>query len=288
VTTLTRAAGIGLMLLAPLFWSSAGVVTRHIETAPAFEQVFWRSLAAFVFIGLVLLFQGKLPWRAVRQLGPAGLFSGLMWATMSTAFLVALSLTTVANALVVMSIAPLLTAALSFLLLKEEIPTRTWVAAIAAIIGMGWMFHSGFEPTHIAGMLVALIVPFGSAANLIALRMAHAKVDLIPAVMVGGVLGCLIALPLALPFSATGNDILLLALLGVFQLGLPCALLVVASRVLAPPEIALLSLLEVILGPLWVWLGAGERPAQATVVGGAIVLGALVLNELGSLRRKPA
>ncbi|MGQ0655587.1 MAG: DMT family transporter [Betaproteobacteria bacterium] len=284
----SRAAGIGLMLLAPLLWSSAGVVTRHIERAPAFEQVFWRSLTSFVFIALIVSFQGKTPWRAIRQLGPAGTFSGLMWATMSTAFLVALSLTTVANALVVMSIAPLLTAILSFIVLKEDIAMRTWVAAVAALIGMVWMFHSGFEPTHVAGMLVALIVPVASAANLIALRMAHARVDLIPAVMLGGALATLIALPFALPFSATGQDMVLLALLGVFQLGLPCALLVLASRVLSPPEIALLSLLEVILGPLWVWLGAGEHPAQATVIGGAIVLGALVLNELGSLRRKPA
>lgn len=276
------------MLLAPLLWSSAGVVTRHIETAGAFEQVYWRSLSAFFFIAIVLLAQGKAPWRAVRQLGGPGLFSAAMWATMSTAFLVALSLTTVANALVVMSIAPLLTAGLSFVILKEEIPARTWVAAIAAIIGMAWMFHSGFEPTHVVGMLVALIVPFGSAANLIALRMSHARVDLIPAVMVGGAIACAVALPFALPFSASGQDVALLALLGVFQLGLPCALLVIASRVLAPPEIALLSLLEVVLGPLWTWLGAGERPAAATVMGGAIVLAALVLNELGSLRRKPA
>lgn len=275
------------MLLAPLMWSSAGVVTRHIESAGAFEQVFFRSLSAFLFIGAVLLFQGKTPWGAVRQLGRAGVFSALMWATMSTAFLVSLSLTTVANALVVMSVAPLLTAFLSWAILREPVAPRTWIAALAAIVGMFWMFHSGFEAAQVAGMLVALIVPVASAANLIVLRMAHAKVDFIPAVMLGGMLACVIALPLALPFTATGRDVLLLALLGVFQLGLPCALLVVASRVLSPPEIALLSLLEVVLGPLWTWLGAGERPASATVVGGAIVLGALALNELGSLRRRP-
>ena len=276
------------MLLAPLLWSSAGVVTRHLESAGAFEQVFWRSLSAFLFIGVVLLFQGKTPWAAVRQLGAPGVFSAAMWAAMSTAFLVSLSLTTVANALVVMSVAPLLTAFLSYAILKEPVAPRTWIAAIAAMVGMVWMFHSGLEAAQVAGMLVALIVPVASAANLIMLRRARAQVDFIPAVMLGGAMACVIALPFALPFAATGRDVLLLALLGVFQLGLPCALLVLASRVLSPPEIALLSLLEVILGPLWVWLGAGERPAAATVIGGAIVLGALVLNELGSLRRRPA
>jgi len=105
--------------------------------------------------------------------------------------------------------------------------------------------------------------------------------------MLGGALSCLVALPLALPFNASLKDVLLLAFLGVFQLGLPCMLLVVASRTLRPPEIALLSLLEVVLGPLWAWLGAGEHPGTAAVYGGALVLAALVLNEISSLRQKP-
>jgi drug/metabolite transporter (DMT)-like permease len=283
---ISRGAAIALMLAAPVLWSSAGVVTRHIERATAFEQVFWRSLFACLFIAAVLLLQGKAPWRALRQLGGPGLFSGLMWAGMSTAFLVALSLTSVANALVVMSIAPLLTAFLSYAILREPVAPRTWVAALAAIAGMTWMFHSGLEAAQVSGMLVALVVPVCSAANLIMLRAARARVDFVPAVMLGAILASSAALLFALPFHATSRDILMLALLGVFQLGLPCALLVVASRVLPPPEIALLALLEVILGPLWTWLGAGERPAHATLVGGAVVLSALALNELGGLGRR--
>src|SRR6185295_2506298 len=189
-----------------------------------------------------------------------------------TAFVVALSLTTTANTLVVMSVAPLLTAFLSFLILKENVSLRTWLAAGAAAVGIGWMFHNGFVGGHLAGMLVALLIPFASAANLIALRAGAARVDLIPAVMLGGALSCVIALPFALPFSASPRDLALLAFLGIFQLGLPCMLLVVASRTLRPPEIALLSLLEVLLGPLWAWIGAGEAPGAATLYGGGIVL----------------
>ena len=91
---------------------------------------------------------------------------------------------------------------------------------------------------------------------------------------------CLIALPFALPFSSTGRDIALLAFLGITQLGLPCVLLVLASRALLAPEIALLGLLEVVLGPLWAWLGAGEVPGGSTLLGGMIVLAALAANEL--------
>jgi len=103
--------------------------------------------------------------------------------------------------------------------------------------------------------------------------------------MLGGALSCLIALPFALPFSATPRDLLLLAFLGVTQLGLPCMLLVLASRSLLAPEIALLGLLEVVLGPLWAWLGAGEVPAESTILGGSVVLGALVANELYTARQ---
>jgi drug/metabolite transporter (DMT)-like permease len=120
------------------------------------------------------------------------------------------------------------------------------------------------------------------------LRRVHARVDLIPAVMIGGLVSCLVSLPLAVPFSASARDLALLALLGIFQLGLPCMLYVVASRSLLAPELALLSLLEVLLGPIWAWLGAGEVPRAATLAGGAIVLAALAANELAALRSRAA
>jgi len=277
------------MVVAPLLWSSAGVVTRHIERAAAFEQVFWRSLFACAFVALTLsVLQRRTPFKAMHAAGWPGLFSGAMWAIMFTAFVIALSLTTTANTLVTMSISPLLTVLLARMLLKDPVPARTWLAAGAAAAGIAWMFREGLsasEPGHVAGMLVAFLVPVAAAANVIVLRASAARVDLIPAVMLGGALSCLIALPLALPFSASSRDILLLALLGVFQLGLPCMLLVLASRALLAPELALLGLLEVVLGPLWAWLGAGEVPGPATLAGGAIVLGALAGNELAALSR---
>jgi drug/metabolite transporter (DMT)-like permease len=276
------------MLAAPILWSSAGVVTRHIERAEAFEQVFWRSFFAFVFVAVVLAFTRKNPLKAVRAAGWPGLLSGVLWATMFTVFVIALSLTTTANTLVTMSISPLLTVVFARIFLSDSIPTRTWVAALLAAAGIAWMFSEGAhtnEARHVAGMLVALIVPLASALNVVALRARATKLDLIPAVMLGGALSCLIALPLALPISASGRDLLLLAFLGVFQLGLPCMLLVIASRTLLAPEIALLGLLEVVLGPLWAWLGAGETPARATLLGGAIVLAALAGNELAALSR---
>lgn len=282
---MTRATGVALMIAAPIMWSSAGVVTRHIQQAAAVEQVFWRSLFAFLFVAIVLLFQKTNPWKAVRDAGMPGLVSGLMWAIMFTAFIFALSLTTTANALVVMSISPLLTALFARMFLNDPVPVRTVVAASVAALGIAWMFSTDLS-AHYAGMAVAFLIPVASAINVVVLRASAAKLDLVPAVMLGGALSCLIALPFALPFAATSRDLFLLAFLGITQLGLPCMLLVLASRALLAPEIALLGLLEVVLGPLWVWLGAGEQPGTATLTGGAIVLAALAANELAALRRR--
>jgi drug/metabolite transporter (DMT)-like permease len=279
----TRTTAVALMVAAPVLWSSAGVVTRHIERAEPFEQVFWRSLFAFSFVFITLVFQRKHPWTSIRAAGLPGLVSGLMWAMMFTAFLFALSLTTTANTLVVMSVSPLLTAVFAMLFLKDPVPLRTWIAAGAAATGIAWMFGSSLEQ-HFLGMAIAFMIPVAAAINVVVLRAAAAKLDLVPAVMLGGALSCLIAMPFALPFSATPRDLALLAFLGIFQLGLPCMLLVLASRALLAPEIALLGLLEVVLGPLWVWFAVGEDPGRATLVGGAVMLGALAANELAAFR----
>ena len=270
------------MVAAPVLWSTAGVVTRHVERASPFEQVFWRSLFAFLFVFVFLVFRTN-PWKAVRNAGWPGIVSGLMWAVMFTAFLFALAMTSIANALVVMSISPLLTAVFARIFLSDPVPARTWIAACAAVVGIAWMFSADLTG-QLAGMAVALLIPLAAAINVVVLRASAARLDLIPAVMLGGALSCLIALVFTPGFSATSRDLLLLGYLGFFQLGLPCMLLVIAARTLPAPEIALLGLLEVVLGPLWAWLAIGETPATATLAGGCVVLGALILNEAGSLR----
>ena len=271
------------MVTAPVLWSTAGVVTRHVAAATAFEMVFWRSFFACVFVAFALLLQ-KQPFRFTKPV----LVSGAMWAVMFTAFILALRLTSTANTLVVMSLSPLLTTLLARAFLSEAIAFRTWLAVGGAALGIAWMFAADLDAHHARdylGMAIASLVPIASAINVVTLRAAAARVDLRPAVMLGAGLSCLLALPLALPFHASTRDVALLAFLGFFQLGLPCVLLVLASRALLAPEIALLGLLEVLLGPLWAWLGAGETPTPGTLVGGMIVLAALALNEASAFGR---
>lgn len=285
-----RPVALALMVVAPLLWSLAGVVTRHVESAAPLEMAFWRSsfAAALVFLALRCV-QKKRPWDTLRAAGAAGLVSGAMWAIMFTCFIVALNFTTTANVLVMSSLGPLFTAILAFAFLREPLPARTWFAIAAASIGMAAMFGAGLaarEPRDLGGMLLALTIPVAGAVNLVTLRRSAAHLDLMPAVMLGALISAAVTLPFALPFQASGRDVLLLAALGIFQLGLPCLLLVLVSRTLTAPEIALLALLEVVLGPLWAWLGAGEAPGYATVLGGAIVLAALAGNEFAALMQR--
>ena len=278
---------IALMIVAATLWSIAGVVTRHLESTGRWEVTFWRSLFAGAFVLAALLYTRRGgAWAAVRASGGYGILSGAMWAIMFVAFMLALMTTTTANTLIVNSIAPLATALLARAVLREAIAPRTWAAIALAIAGMLWMFGSGFaggEPRHAAGMLIALAVPLAAAVNMGTLKHAGRSVDLVPAVLLGAVFSAVLTLPLALPLRASAHDVVLLAVLGCLQLGLPCMLMVRASPHLSAPEIALLALLEVVLGPLWAWLGAGEAPALATLAGGALVIAALLLNELAAL-----
>lgn len=277
-----------LMIIAPMLWSMAGVVTRHLDAARGFEVTFWRSVFSALFVAAALIGrQGVVrSMVTVRAVGMPGVVSGFMWCVMFTCFMIALTQTTVANTLIVMSVSPLLTAFLAWVLLKQRIPRRTWLAILAAFAGIVWMFIKGINDVggqHLVGMLIAAGVPVAASINLIAIKHAGHGVDLIPAIFLGSAFSAVLMLPFAWPLQASLHDVGLLAVLGFFQLGFPCMLMVRAAKNLSAPEVALLALLEVLLGPLWAWLGAGEVPAEETLVGGAIVIAALVLNEIAAM-----
>ena len=283
------------MIFVTLMWSIAGVVTRRLEAAHSFEITFWRS--AFTVLALaVLLLALRGPaalLESVRAGGRTLWLSGLCWSVMFTAFMVALTLTSVGNVLVTMAIAPLLTALLARVALGHRLVGRTWAAIVVAGIGIAWMYArevSGADARNVIGTLVALCVPLASATNWTLIQHSrHARdVDLLPAVLIGAIISALATLPLSMPFAASAHDLALLGLLGVVQLAIPCLMSVAAGRYLSAPEASLLALLEVVFGVAWAWLGANEAPAPHVLGGGALVLGALAANEALALRRSSA
>jgi drug/metabolite transporter (DMT)-like permease len=285
---LTHTKAVFLMVAVTLMWSIAGVITRQLDHARSFEVTFWRSFFTVGSLLAILTFlQGREVFARIRDGNAALWVSGLCWSVMFTAFMVALTLTSVANVLVTMSVGPFLTALMARIFIGHKIPLRTWFAILVAGAGIAYMYAAQVSGGQVAGTLVALCVPMAGAINWTVVQRSQARglnVDLVPSVLVGAVISTLATLPLAMPFQASAHDIGLLALLGLVQLAIPCALSVICARVLKAPEIALLALLEVIFGILLAWLGADEVPSATVLAGGALVIGALVANELVSWR----
>jgi drug/metabolite transporter (DMT)-like permease len=292
---LTHRRAVALMVLVTLLWSIAGIVTRQLDSARGFELTFWRSLFNALALSVML---GWLrgPGRLVRTLARGGRalwISGLCWCVMYTAFMVGLSLTTVANVLVTMALAPLLTALAARIALRHRLPTRTWAAIVVAGTGIAWMYGAevgGAGARHVIGTAVAFAVPVAAAVNWTLLQHLHHGAgdgdapDMLAPVLLGAVLSALLTLPLAWPPQASARDLGWLAGLGVVQLAMPCLLSVQVARVLKAPEISLLGLLEVLFGVAWVWLGTSEAPTPAVLGGGSLVLAALATNEVLALR----
>ena len=316
---LTHTRAVLLMVVVTLLWSTAGVVSRQLESAARFEVTFWRS--AFTALSLLVL----LPlWRHAsgvpadaaersplgrwlhRHWGllpesPAFWISGVCWSVMFTAFMLALTFTTVANVLIIMAMGPLFTALLTRVVIGQALPWRTWAAIVAAGAGIVYMYGTQFlaafddasidTSSLVIGSLVSLCVPLAGATNWTVVQRSRSQgesIDLVPSVLLGAVISSLCTLPLALPFEATRSDIAWLGLLGLAQLAIPCVLSVVCARVLKAPEVSLLALLEVIFGILLAWVGAGEAPGRPVLLGGTVVIGALVINELLGWRARSA
>lgn len=273
------------MVLVSFLWSTAGVVSRHLEAARGFELTFWRSFFTVVSLLVILpFFQGRAVFLRIQTGGKTLWFSGVCWAFMFTAYMVALTLTSVANVLVVMALAPLFTALMARAFIQQKIALRTWWAIVIAGLGMVWIYAGQLDfSSQIGGMLVALMVPIAAASNwtLVQYSRTHgAGVDLVPAVLIGAIMSTLVALPLSWPLVATPHDMLLLGSLGLMQLAIPCVLAVLCAQILKAPELSLLCLLEVVFGILLAWAGAGEVPGTNVLWGGSLVIGALVVNEL--------
>ena len=291
----TRA--VWLMVVVTLLWSMAGVVTRHLEAARSFEVTFWRSFFNVVAlsIGLTAL-RGPGVWRAIVRAPRVVWISGVCWCVQFTAFMLALTLTSVANVLITMALGPLITALFVRVVLGHRLALRTWGAIVVAGVGIAWMYGQQLSAgVSIVGTAVAIGVPIAAAVNFTVLQHVGFTADratsvpaqdMLPAVLIGAALSALVVLPLAYPFQASAHDLGLLALLGGVQLAIPCLMMVMLARVLPAPEVSLLALLEVVFGVTWAWLGAGEEPSSGALIGGLLVLGALVGNELLGWRQR--
>ena len=282
----SRRDGVLLMIAAGLCWSTGGIFVRNVASTDGWEIVFWRSIfmVAFLFAVLVAWHRSAV-WSKIRAVGAPGVLAGALLAATFFFFILSLMRNTAANTFVLMSTGPFFAAIFGALFLDERVPARTWLAICVALGGATLMFADGLDAGRTPGNLLALGVAVVFALNVVVMRRMRATVDMVPAVMIAGLISIVVALPFALPLELGGRDLALLAPMGCLQLGLGCLLMTRATRTLAAGEIGLLSLIETILAPLWVWLGTGEHPGALALAGAVTILVALVANEWIGLRR---
>ena len=288
---MTYQRGVVLVLLAGVCWSSFGVGVRLIEVADVWQILFYRSLALTPFLIFVIAVRaGGDAVGAIRRAGWAGVVGGISLVFAFGGGIYGIQNTTVANAMFLFAAAPFFAAILGKLLLKESVRLGTKWAMLAATAGIAVMVSEGISMGHLAGNVAALVSALGFAVFTVALRWRQVE-ETMPTVFLAGVFAMGAA---AVVLQSTGagfvvplNDILVSLALGIVQVGAGLILYSLGAKVVPAVELTLLSMTEVVLGPIWTWLLMGETAGVYTLIGGGVLLSAIAANALTGLRRKP-
>ena len=284
-----RRRGLALVAGSAVIWSTGGWIVRSLDVEDPWTIVAYRSLFATVALTLAVLVQhrGGAP-AAVRRMGRPGLLVGACFAVASISFVLALDRTSVAHVLVVVSTAPLVAAVLGRIVLGEVVRPRTWVAAGTTVLGVVVIATGTGGGASRSGDAIALVIPLVMATATVTIR-RHDEVVMVPAMAVGTALALVVALVVGGGLPGVGaRDLVLLAVFGGLQLGGGMALYAVGARLVPAADVALVSLLEPVLAPLWVWWFADEAPGTPAIVGGIVVLGAMALHTVADLRGRTA
>lgn len=271
--------GIFLVASSAVVWSFGGAIARSLKVDDGWTVVFWRSLFAAGFLLLFMLLRDGLRGTFVllSGMGAAGLGVTLCFATASTAFIVALSHTTVANILLMQAGGPLIAALLAWTFFGDRVSVSTWGAIIAVITGIAVMVSgsiSGNMSPLGDGLALLIAIAFATAT---VITRRHAHVRMTPAVFLAMVLSASTAALISPPRLVAPADFGLLFVFGALNLGLGLSLFVTGVRLVPATLAALVGTLEPVLGPLWVWLAHGEVPGMRTLLGGSLVFLALVI-----------
>jgi len=272
--------GVTLVFGSALAWSLSGAIARYLHISDTWLVVFWRSSFACAFLLVFMLYRDglKRTWSMFGSMGLPGLSVALCFAIASTAFVTALSYTTVANVLLVQAGVPLIAALMGFVIFKERVSLPTWVAIGGVIAGVAIMVSGslGSQVSRIGDTLAVLIAFVFACATVITRHNAH--VPMMPAVCLGMFMGAAVAGCMAQSYAVTAGELGLLCLFGAVNLGLGMALFAAGARLIPAALAALIGTAEPVLGPVWVWLLHNEVPGARTVLGGSIVFLALLAH----------
>jgi drug/metabolite transporter (DMT)-like permease len=263
-------------ITAAVVFSTGGLLVRQIDL-PAWDVSFWRSALMIITILPLLIWRRREVWIDARNAGGALFASAVGIAGSMVAFILALGLAPVANVLIVFGATPFITALVARLVLGEPLHRHTLFAMAAAIAGLAMSVAGSLAADALAGMAVAFIVVLCMSANYVVVR-RHRHVSMTPALLLAGVISALISAPFAHPSTAGAAEFPWLLALGPGQLAGGLLLYMAALKRIPAGRAALLGLLELVLGPIWVWAIDGEKPGDLTLLGGAIVIGSAAAN----------
>ncbi|MFT7458355.1 MAG: drug/metabolite transporter (DMT)-like permease [Planctomycetota bacterium] len=280
--------GLAIMLVAGLVLSSGGPIIRQIESASGFQIVFWRSIAQSVVVLIFLLLRDRQHTvNLFINIGSRGVFASTFLGLAFFGYVFSITNTTVANTMFLISTVPLFTALLAWPLLKERVNSTTWLAILIASAGVLVMVSQALAVGKLFGNAMGILCAVATALYVICIRwgaIGGRQIDMVPVVCFAGIVAALIALIIeGGNIAVTNNDLMWCIAAGACQNGPGFVLYTMAARHLQAAELSLLGLVEVIIGPIWVWLLFAEMPEFYTLIGGTLVLGAVIALAIRSI-----
>ena len=272
-------AFVAVMLIPP---DSIFIRLSNIET---WGMLFYRGAIPFVvvLIGLIFFYKNNL-LKALVGIGYPGIFYVISFSICNITFIISIQNTNVANTLVMIAMAPMLSAILGSIFLKEVPDQKTWIAIIITLISVTYIFHDSMEMGNFYGDLFGLITAFGLACNAVIARYAKNR-DLVPSAVIGKLCVAVFAFFFVDSFSLVGTDLIIVPLMCVMCVAIPFVLVTIAPRFIPAEEVNLFFLLETIIGPFWVWMIIREQPSIETIQGGTVIILTIAIHSFLKLKK---
>ena len=272
-------AFIGVMFITP---DSLFIRLANIET---WGMLFYRGAIPFVVVlfGLILFYKNNF-YKALLKIGYPGIFYIISFSICNITFIISIQNTNVANTLIMVAMAPMLSAVLGAIFLKEVPDKNTWFAIFITFAAVTYIFYDSIELGNFFGDIFGFITAFGLAVNANLARYAK-NVDLVPSAVIGKLCVAIFAFFFVDNFELAGNDIIVVPLMCIMCVALPFVLVTIAPRFIAAAEVNLFFLLETIIGPIWVWLVIKEQPSMETIIGGAVIILTIATHSFLALKK---
>jgi drug/metabolite transporter (DMT)-like permease len=269
----------GIMFITP---DSLFIRLANVES---WNLIFYRGFIPFivVFIGLLIIYKTKLINELINN-GWHGFAYACVFTITNIVFVISIENTTVANTLIMIALAPMLSAIISLIFLKENPDQKTWVAIIITTLSVIYIFYDALDSGDLLGNFLGLVCATGLAVGAVIIRSAK-KISLVPSAMLGKLMVALIALYFADQLKLEGYDLTIIPLMCIMCVAIPFVLVTLAPRYITAAEVNLFFLLETILGPIWVWLVIKEQPSIETITGGIVIIVTIGIHSFLALKK---